>query len=294
MSGSAAAATAATAEPLGILAGGGDLPARVAEAAAAAGRPVFVVVLGGHGDPTAFARVPHAELRLGAAGRMLDMFRERGVRQLVLAGRVARPSLASLRPDAGAARILARIGRAAFGGDDTMLSALIHALEAEGFEVLGAERLLADLLPPPGPLTPHGAPDEAARADIRRGVAVLRALGPLDVGQSVVVQQGLVLGVEAIEGTDALLRRCAALRRDGPGGVLVKLVKRGQTRLADLPTIGPATLRNAAEAGLRGLAIEGGGTIVMDRAATIAMAEEAGLFLLALDPETLDTEETTA
>jgi UDP-2,3-diacylglucosamine hydrolase len=93
-----------------------------------------------------------------------------------------------------------------------------------------------------------------------------------------------VLAVEAAEGTDAMLSRCGPLARPGPGGVLVKLVKPGQERRADLPTMGIETVRRAAEAGLRGLAFEGGGTILMDRAGTIAAANAAGLFLLGLDP----------
>ncbi len=113
-------------------------------------------------------------------------------------------------------------------------------------------------------------------------------LGAVDVGQGCVVQQGLVLAVEAIEGTDAMLSRAAGLRRDGPGGVLVKLVKPGQDRRADLPTIGPETVRNAAAAGLRGLAFEAGATILAEREACVAAADAAGLFLLGLDPAGLD------
>ena len=124
-------------------------------------------------------------------------------------------------------------------------------------------------------------------ADIRRGVVVARALGAIDVGQGCVVQQGMVLAVEAAEGTDAMLARCAALARPGRGGVLVKLVKPGQDRRADLPTIGPETLRGAAEAGLRGVAFEAGGTILAERDAAVAAADAAGLFLLGLGPDEL-------
>ena len=124
-------------------------------------------------------------------------------------------------------------------------------------------------------------------ADIRRGIAVARALGAVDVGQGCVVQQGIVLAVEAAEGTDAMLARCAALARPGRGGVLVKLVKPGQDRRADLPTIGPETLRGAAEAGLRGVAFEAGGTILAERDAAVAAADAAGLFLLGLGPDEL-------
>ena len=119
-------------------------------------------------------------------------------------------------------------------------------------------------------------------ADIRRGIAVARALGAVDVGQGCVVQQGIVLAVEAAEGTDAMLARCVAVAHPGPGGVLVKLPKPEQERRADLPTVGPDTIRDAAAAGLRGVAFEAGGTILAEREATVAAADAAGLFLLGL------------
>jgi DUF1009 family protein len=118
--------------------------------------------------------------------------------------------------------------------------------------------------------------------DIAHGARIAWALGALDIGQAVVVQQGLVLGVEAIEGTDALLRRCAGLRREGPGGVLVKVEKPGQEQRADRPTIGPLTVALAAETGLRGIAVEAGATIVVDRDETVAAADRAGLFVFGI------------
>lgn len=272
------------ASTLGILAGGGEVPLRVARTALAAGRPVFAVALEGWADPAEWRGIPHVVERPGAAGRILARLRAEGVRQLVLTGRAQRPSVLSLRPDATGARLLAGIGRAWLQGDDGLLRATARVLEAEGFEILAPHAVLRDILPEPGLLT-RAAPDAAARADIARGIAVVRALGAVDVGQGAVVQQGLVLGVEAIEGTDALLARCGGLRREGPGGVLVKLVKPGQDRRLDLPTMGPVTVRGAAAAGLAGIAVEAGGTILVDRPATVAAAEAAGLFLLALDPD---------
>lgn len=284
--------TEAAGGTLGILACGGDLPLSVARTARAAGRPVFAVALDGWADPAAWADMPHIVERVGAAGRILGALRREGVRQVVLAGRAVRPSLLSLRPDATGARILARIGRAFFAGDDGLLRAVARVLEEEGFEVVAPHAVLRDLLPGPGLLS-RAAPDAAARSDIRRAIAVVRALGSVDVGQGAVVQQGLVLGVEAIEGTDALLVRCGGLRREGPGGVLVKLVKPGQDRRLDLPAVGPVTIEHAVAAGLRGIAIEAGGTILVNRAATIRAADEAGLFLLSLRPEEFTEEETT-
>ncbi|HTI83450.1 MAG TPA: UDP-2,3-diacylglucosamine diphosphatase LpxI [Acetobacteraceae bacterium] len=275
-----------TNDPLGILAGGGRLPGQIAAAAKAAGRPVFIVGLEGFADPAVLASWPHEVIRILAAGRILAALREHGCKDLVLVGPVRRPSLLNLRPDAEGARILARIGRAAFAGDDGLLAAVVRVFAEEGFRVLGAHEILNEALGPAGLLS-RPAPDAVAMVDIRRGIAVVRALGTVDVGQCCVVQQGIVLAVEAAEGTDAMLSRCAALARPGAGGVLVKLVKPGQDRRADLPTIGPNTIRGAAAAGLRGVAFEAGGTIVAQRDATIAEADAAGLFLLGLEPDQL-------
>jgi len=268
---------------LGILAGGGPLPGRVAAAAEAAGRGVFLVGLEGFAEPAVLAPYPHGWARLAAAGRILGLLRAQGCTEVVLVGPVRRPSLLDLRPDAEGARLLARIGRAAFGGDDGFLAAIVRVLADEGFRVLGAHEVLTEAVAPRGLLGRH-APDAAALADIARAVMVVRALGMVDVGQGCVVQQGIVLAVEAIEGTDAMLARAAGLRRPGPGGVLVKLVKPGQDRRADLPTIGPRTLRAAAEAGLRGVAVEAGGTLLTDRSGLEAAADAAGLFLLGIEP----------
>jgi hypothetical protein len=260
------------------------MPLRVIAAAQATGRQVFAVVVEGWAEPADFSHVPHVVVRVGAGGYAIEQFRAHGVRQIVMCGRAQRPSLMAIRPDAGMARMLLRVGIAAWQGDDGLLKAVVRILEEDGFEVVPSQAIVRDILPEPG-LLGATAPEELARGDIRRGIAVVRALGAVDVGQCAVVQQGLVLGVEAIEGTDALLARCAGLRREGPGGVLVKLVKPGQDRRVDLPTIGPVTVAGAAAAGLVGIAIEARGTIVVDRPATVAAADAAGLFLLALDPD---------
>lgn len=280
-------------QPLGIIAGGGELPARVADAARAAGRPVFIVGLDGFADPSVLVPYPHRMIRLGAAGRILATLRAEQCRDLVLIGTVRRPSVLDMRPDLEGARLLRRVGRAIFAGDDRLLSTVITILSEEGFRVVGAHEVLAGILAPAGVLTRITA-DDAALADIARGVMVVRAIGSVDVGQGCVVQQGVVLAVEAAEGTDAMLARCAALARTGAGGVLVKLVKPGQERRADLPTIGVGTVRAASQAGLRGIAFEAQGVMLADREATVAAADAAGLFLLGLDPAGLENRGDTA
>jgi DUF1009 family protein len=263
---------------LGILAGAGELPLRVVGACRAIDRPVFVLAFEGAADPAVVAGVPHAWIRLGAAGEGIRILRENGVEELVMAGGVRRPSLWSLRPDLWTARFFARIGYRALG-DDGLLRAVITALEEEGFRIVGVDSILGAALAPEGPFG-RLLPDAEAETDIALGLKAARALGALDIGQAVVVQHGVVLGVEAIEGTDALLARCGELRREGPGGVLVKMAKPGQERRADLPTIGRGTVAAAARAGLRGIAVEAGATLVVDRTAVAAAADEAGLFVV--------------
>jgi hypothetical protein len=271
---------------LGIIAGSGPLPVKVAAAARAAGRGVFIIGLEGFADPALLAAWPHEIRRLGAAARIIAALREHGCKDLVMIGPVRRPSLLDLRPDAEGAKLLARVGRAAFAGDDGLLAAVIRVLTEEGFAVIGAHEIIREAVAPSGVLT-TAKPDAQAMTDIERGIAVARLLGAADVGQGCVVQQGLVLAVEAIEGTDAMLVRAGGLRREGIGGVLVKLVKPNQDKRADLPTIGPDTVRHAAAAGLRGVAFEARATILAEREACLAAADAAGLFLLGLDPESL-------
>ncbi|WWT14103.1 UDP-2,3-diacylglucosamine diphosphatase LpxI [Pararoseomonas sp. SCSIO 73927] len=271
-------------EPVAIVAGGGEMPLRVAAACRATGRPFVVVLLEGFANPAEWVGEKAMTFRLGAAGAALDWLKASGARQLILVGNVKRPSILSLRPDAKGAAFLARIGMKAFGGDDSLLSALRQVMREEGFEPMGPTRFLQEAQSPPGLLT-RAAPDAAALADIRRGVEVVRAVGAKDVGQGAVVQQGLVLAVEAIEGTDAMLARAGELRRDGPGGVLVKLVKPGQDREVDMPALGPRTVEGAIAAGLAGIAFEANGALLVDRDVMVAKADSAGLFLLAIRPD---------
>jgi len=266
---------------LGIIAGGGELPARLIETCRRTNRPYFVLALEGFADRAMIGDAPQAWIRLGAAGEGFRILHEEGVEEIVMAGPVRRPSLADLRPDARTARFFARVGLRALG-DDGLLRAVVRELEGEGFRVVGVDDILRDILAPTGVLG-RIEPDDQGWADIHRAVEVARALGAMDVGQAAVVQQGLVLGVEAIEGTDALLERCAGLRRDGVGGVLAKTRKPNQERRADLPTVGVRTIENAHAAGLRGVAMQAGHALLVDREATVARADALGLFLVGVE-----------
>jgi UDP-2,3-diacylglucosamine hydrolase len=263
---------------LAILAGGGPMPAMLARAARETGREVFVVAFTGQSDPTGVEEFPHMWTRFGAAGGIIERLKAEGVGDIVFIGPVRRPSLGELMPDWWGARFLARVGMKALG-DDGLLRAVAAALEEEGFRVRALGDVMGGLATPEGVLGRH-RPDEQAEADIARGIAVARGLGALDVGQGAVVQQGIVLAVEAIEGTDAMLARSLALVRPGPGGVLVKTAKPQQDRRLDLPTIGTDTVVRAHRAGLRGIAVEAGASLIVDQAATVAEADRLGLFVV--------------
>jgi len=269
--------------PLALIAGRGDLPVRVAQRCLATGQHLHVIVIKDHGDPAAYAGmgVPVVTFRLGQGGSALAYARDHGIQDLVLAGGVRRPSLTNLWPDAYTARFVARVGMRALG-DDGLLRAVMAQMEAEGLRIHPVSEILKDATGHAG-LRGSIAPDDTAWSDIRRGVQVGRALGVADVGQSVVVQQGVVVGVEALEGTDALLERCGPLRLDGPGGVLVKLCKPGQDERADLPTLGVTTVETAHRSGLRGIAYQAESALLLAPEDMAARADALGLFLIGLD-----------
>jgi DUF1009 family protein len=266
-----------------IVAGGGRLPRLLIDACRTSGREFFVLALRGQADPEVVEQVPHEWIRMGAAGKGFAILKEQGVKELVMAGRVRRPSLLDLRPDMRVMKFFAKLGRKGIG-DDGLLRAVIDEVESEGYHVIGAHDVLPQLTAQEGPM---GAvePDRQADADIVRGMAVLSALSEVDIGQAVVVQQGIVLGVEAVEGTDALIERCKELKRDGVGGVLVKFSKHGQETRVDMPTIGPETIRHVAAAGLRGIAVGAGTTIILDIDEVVRAADDSGVFLVGVAHE---------
>ena len=273
---------------LAIIAGGGGLPARIAGIVAASGRPLTVIAVRGEADEAGLeAFAPHW-LDWGQIGRLFTLLASEKCRDVVLIGSIRRrPSLRSLLGDWGTLRRLPRIIAAIVGGDDNVLKNVVKIFEDEGYRVVGAHDIAPQLLAPAGVLT-RAAPDEAAERDVRTAATLLRAISPFDVGQAAVVARRRVIAVEAAEGTDQMLVRCATLRREGrigrgPDGALVKCVKGGQELRADLPTIGPATVAAAAEARLSGIAVEAGRVLIADLDATIAAADAAGLFIVGIE-----------
>lgn len=263
---------------LAVLAGKGALPGTVIDAARADGRDVFVLGIEGETDPKLMASCEHAWIRLGGVGQTIKLLHQAAVQDIVMIGAIDRPALGDLKPDLRGMQLLAKLGLEAAKGDDRLLSVIVRELEDEGFRVLGADEIIEPMLAPDGVMT-KASPDSAALGDIDVGFKAAMRIGELDIGQAVVVQQGRVLGVEAVEGTDALLARVATLKAEGPGGVLVKVKKPGQDRRADLPTLGDLTVRGAIEAGLAGIAVHAGHCLLVNRPLMVNIADKAGLFI---------------
>jgi len=269
---------------LGLIAGGGALPVRLASHCRAVGRPLFIVRLKGFAPPelSGFDGIDAGVAELGKGVRAL---RSAGCDSVCFAGIVARPDLAALKPDLRGLAALPGAIAAARGGDGALLSYLLKEFEKDGFRIEGAQEVMAGLTLPEGSLG-RCQPSPADLADVRRALEAARAIGRLDIGQGAVCCDGLILALEAQEGTDSMLSRVAGLPaaiRGEPGrprGVLAKASKPGQELRVDLPTIGPQTIRRAAEAHLSGIAGEAGQILVIDREETVRLADAAGLFVL--------------
>jgi hypothetical protein len=269
---------------LGLIAGGGALPLALAEHCRQAGRPYFVIRLRSFADPPLEAH-PGDVAGMAEIGRILRLARAAGCEALCFAGVVRRPDFTALKPDARGLAWLPGAALAARNGDEALLRFLMKGFEKEGFAIEGAHEVMGELALAAGPLGAC-APGEAHQADIAKATEVARAIGALDIGQGAVVCDGLVLAVEAQEGTDAMLRRVAELPSDLRGtperrrGVLAKVAKPIQEDRIDLPTIGLATVEGAARAGLAGIVGVAGKMLVLEREAVIRAADAAGLFIV--------------
>ena len=270
---------------LGIIAGGGSLPAQIIEYCRNNKRSFFVLVFENSFDQEIIKNVPHAIVRIGAVGEALQHLRNAGVEEIVMAGGIKRPSLTSLRPDAAGATLLKKLGKAFFMGDDALLKTITEFFEEEDFKVVGAHSILNNILAGEGVLGKI-VPDNQANADIMIGMAAAKNLGAMDIGQAVIVKNSKVVGTEDSAGTDAMLSRYANIEnKEQKTGILVKAKKPNQEEKVDLPSIGVQTIENLHAAGLAGVAIEAYGSLLIDKNELIKKADEYGLFVVGVKYE---------
>jgi UDP-2,3-diacylglucosamine hydrolase len=288
----AAAGTTAGLEPLAIICGGGSFPGAIAEAVARRGRRPVMFAVRGWADPKVIERYAHHWIAIGQAGRFFRLTRAEHCREALFIGTLLRPPLTQIRLDWQSIRLMPRMVQYFRGGDDRLLSGLAKLIEDGGVRMVGVRDVAPEIIVPEGVL---GGLQPSARdyADIARGLKLIAALGPFDVGQAAIVANDHVLAVEAAEGTDNLLARIADLRRQGRVtissgvGVLVKAPKPGQDRRFDLPAIGPQTVENVARAGLAGVAVAAGSTIIAEPAQVIAAANRAKIFFVGVSEDTI-------
>jgi DUF1009 family protein len=266
---------------LGLIAGSGPLPFEVARAARERGMGLAIAAIEDNTDP-AIERESggaFAWLNAGELGKLVDFLKGAGAREVILAGAVSKRELlrdpSRLRPDARALKLLATL---AARGDDAILRAVATELESEGLVVIESTRYLERRMVQPGRLA-GPEPSAAQRADLALGMAVVASLGAHDVGQACLVRQGTVLAVEALEGTDRMVRRGAEF---GAGAVLVKAAKPTQDMRFDVPVIGPDTLALARECKLGAIGLEAGRTLVLERARTLTLAESCEIAVFGL------------
>lgn len=257
---------------LGVLAGRGELPVEVVREAVRRGeKPVAVALVPGTAPELALEAASFHEVPFCHLERIIDTLRGEGVGRAVLIGKVAKGLLFQVTPDERMLRLLSRLRDR---NDDTLLEALVLELAAAGVETLREDEYLAHLLAPAGHVAGR-VPDQREWSDIRYGFSRAKEIAGLDLGQTVVVKDGAVLAVEAIEGTDACLRRGGQLGRGG--AVAVKVAKPQQDPRFDVPTVGPETLTAMAESGVGCLAVEAGVSFLVGRERFCRLAEEAGL-----------------
>ena len=268
---------------LALIAGGGALPVSVAARCEAEGRPVFVVRLAGFADPH-LAHYPGLDAGMAEIGKILSAMKRADCKAVCFAGIVSRPDFKTLKPDLKGATLLPGIVAAATKGDDALLRKILSVFEGEGYSVEGADDILGGETLPAGAL---GAvqPTHEQLSDLRKALHVAEKSGELDIGQGAVVCDGLVLAVEAQEGTDAMLMRVAGLPADLRGspsarkGALGKAPKPIQDLRVDMPVMGARTVEMAAAAGLAGVGGIAGKLILIDRPALIEAADRLGLYV---------------
>lgn len=273
---------------VGIVAGGGNLPIEVAQSLSMRGHSPFVLLVEGEADPNSpLGGFDHLVLPIEAFGSLVANLKKNGVTHAVLAGEIKRrPRWSAVRPNAGLLAMLPAFLAGLASGDDSLLKTVIRYIERRGVKIVGAHEIVPELLAMRGVMT-DAAPTDSDRKDLDAALLAAHAIGALDIGQGAVAIGGRVIALEGIEGTDGLLERVKDLRDHGRlaarrRGVLVKCAKPNQEERADLPSIGPQTVEAAHAAGLAGIGVEAGRSLVLEGPAMVARANALGLFVVGL------------
>jgi len=265
---------------IGMIAGSGSMPVEIIKHCNENGIEIYVIGLEPFASEEQLKEAPHCFAKIGEAGKMIKTFRNNNIQDIVLAGGIKRPSFKELIPDWEGMKILTKLAIKKMS-DDNLFRSVIKEVEMLGFRILSIEEVVPDMMFYEG-IYGKVKPSKEDMDDIERGFVVAKALGAVDVGQAVVVQEGMVLAVEAIEGTDRMLARAASVKKEGKPPIMVKVLKPKQDLRVDLPAIGLLTIEQLKKYGIKGIAVEAGGILLIEREAVIKMANEAGIFIIGI------------
>ena len=267
-------------DKLAIIAGKGELPKMIIKKCQEQQRDFLVILIAGEPSNVDFLQYDHHIIGFGEISKITNILKSNQIKELVFAGGVTKPSMAGMKVDAKGAILISKILGNKFFGDDNLLSTIINFFEKEGFKVIGADQIIDDLLAGKGILG-NVKPSVDMLKDVEIGQHALQVMSDLDIGQAIVAQQKQIVGVEAIEGTDSLIKRCGDLQfKQGSKAVLVKMKKKNQSTKIDLPALGVETIKNLANAGFGGVAVQANYCLIINQKEVIKLADELGLFIV--------------
>ena len=262
---------------LAIIAGNGSIPFYLIEECKKVGREYCLIIIEGHGKELSEKYDPDYIVSLSKMGRAVKYVKNIGIKHILMVGGVKRPSLKNIIPDLWTAKFLTTIS-SKVSGDNSVLSKLTKALEREGFIIVAPEEVLPNLICPKGTLG-KVKPNQQNNEDISTGYRIAKIIGANDIGQSIIIENGLVIAVEAAEGTDRMIKRSLILKKEKKAGVLIKVIKPMQDRRIDRPVIGIDTIKAVKKAGLDGIALESNEILILNYSDVILYADEEGLFV---------------
>ncbi len=265
---------------LAIISGSGDLPRHVAESCEKSKVPYIVVALENNTSLDIINDHPSHLFKVHAISKILTTLKKEGISHVTLCGKVSRANLPKLILDFKGAKLLHHILKRGLS-DSSLLSTIMSFIEGEGFEIVAPESVASDIILKKG-VAGKARPNDAAMKDIKQGLKILKGVAEFDVGQALVIQSGLVLGVEAAEGTDELIKRCGEIQQSGDAPILVKVCKPNQDKRVDLPCIGPTTIEMVKQFGLQGIAAEADSTLIINPVKTLKLADKYKIFVIGI------------
>jgi DUF1009 family protein len=267
---------------LAIIAGNGELPKLIIKQCKAKKREFVVILVEGNPNKNDFVKYNHEVVAIGHVSKALSILKANKVKQIVFAGGIKKPSFSHVKVDKKGAVLLSKIVANKMFGDDNILTTITNFFKKEGFEIVGTHDIVDNLVFKKGVLT-NNKPSKDDLENIKIGKNALNTLSDLDIGQGLAIQQKQVIGVEAVEGTDELIKRCAKFSfKEGSKTILIKIKKKNQNTKIDLPTIGLKTISSLVKANFSGIAIEAGSTLIVDKEKVIDLANKNNMFIIAI------------